>query len=260
MAEAVTIARDGHVATLTLNLPDKRNAMTAEMTDAFPWAVAHLKEMDDVRAVIVTGAGKAFCAGGDLDFLRSEDPQVHLLRDKMTAFYPPYLTLLDLEVPTVAAINGPAIGAGLCLALMCDLRVAAADAPMGMTFARIGLHPGMLGTALLSRAVTHTWAAELLYTGRLVNGEEAHGIGLVNRAVEADRVGDEARALADQVAANAPLALRYIKEGLRLTFRQVAEQVSAWEGFAQPVTMATEDVREGLQAVKDRRPPEFRGR
>ncbi len=260
MAEPVLLERDGHVATITLNVPDKRNAMSAEMTDAFPAAVAQAREMDDVRAVVVTGAGKAFCAGGDLDFLHTGEPEVHVLREKMTSFYPRFLTLLDLEVPTIAAINGPAIGAGMCLALMCDMRVAAEDTAMGMTFVRIGLHPGMLATALLSRAVSHTWTAELLYTGRIVNGIEAREIGLVNRAVPAEQVVPEARALAAQVAQNAPLALRYVKEGLRLAFRQAAEQASAWEGFAQPVTMATEDVREGLKAVRERRPPEFRGR
>jgi enoyl-CoA hydratase len=260
MAEEILLERDGHVATLTLNLPNKRNAMSAEMTDAFPAAVAEVAAMDDVRAVVVTGAGTAFCAGGDLDFLHTGERDVPFLRDKMTSFYPRFTTLLDLDIPTIAAINGPAIGAGMCLALMCDMRVAANDAPLGMTFVRIGLHPGMLATALLGRAVTHTHAAELLYTGRIVTGAEAAGMGLVNRAVEASEVMPAARELAGQVAANAPIALRYVKQGLRLAFRQAAEQAAAWEGFAQPVTMATEDVREGLNAVKERRPPRFRGR
>jgi enoyl-CoA hydratase len=143
---------------------------------------------------------------------------------------------------------------------MCDIRVSAVDAPLGMTFVRIGMHPGMLATALLSRAVSQTWAAELLYTGRIVTGAEALHMGLVNRAVEGERVPAEARALAEQIAANAPIALRYVKEGLRLAFSQVADLASAWESFAQPVTMATEDVQEGLRAVKERRPPLFQGR
>lgn len=260
MADPVTITRDGHVATLTLNVPEKRNAMSAEMTEAFPGAIERLQDMDGLRAVVVTGAGTAFCAGGDLDFLHTGERRVPDLRDRMTSFYPSYTTLLDLDVPTVAAINGPAIGAGMCLALMCDLRVAADEAKMGMTFVRIGLHPGMLATALLSRAVTHTWAAELLYTGRIVTGAEAREMGLVNRSCATDRVLDEARELAREVAVNAPLALRYVKQGLQLAFRQAAEQASSWEGFAQPVTMATEDVAEGLKAVRERRPPEFRGR
>jgi enoyl-CoA hydratase len=260
MGDAVLLSLEGHVATLTLNLPDRRNAMSEEMTAAFPVKVAELKAMDDVRAVVVTGAGTAFCAGGDLDFLHSGEPDVVAIREKMTGFYPQYLTLMDVDVPVIAAINGPAIGAGLCLALMCDMRVAAEDAPLGMTFVRIGIHPGMHATALLSRALGAAWTAELFYTGRTLTGAEAAAIGLVNRAVPKDAVVDEAYALARQVAANAPLALRYIKQGLRDSFQQAARQASAWEGFAQPVTMATEDVREGLKALRERRPPEFRGR
>jgi enoyl-CoA hydratase len=260
MSEPVLLNLDRHIATLTLNVPEKRNAMSEEMTEAFPRVVDQLKQMKDARAVIVTGAGAAFCAGGDLDFLHTGERDVTALREKMTSFYPSFSCLLDVDVPTIAAINGPAIGAGLCLALMCDLRVAAADAPLGMTFVRIGLHPGMLATALLARAVTQTWAAELLYTGRILTGAEALHMGLVNRAVTGDRVLPEAHALAEQIASNAPIALRYVKEGLRLAFRDVIEHASAWESFAQPVTMATEDVQEGLRAVRERRPPNFEGR
>src|SRR5438046_5408410 len=169
-SDPVLLDVDGHVATLTLNVPDKRNAMSEEMTEAFPDVVAKIAANPEIRAVIVTGAGTSFCAGGDLDFLHTGDRNVVALREKMTTFYPKFLTLLDLDVVTIAAINGPAIGAGLCLALMCDMRVAAEDAPMGMTFVRIGIHPGMMATALALRAVSHTWAAELFYTGRLVTG------------------------------------------------------------------------------------------
>lgn len=259
-AEPILLSVDGHIATLTLNQPDKRNAMSEEMTNAFPGFVRQIADHKDVRAVIVTGTGSAFCAGGDLDFLHTGERDVPFLRDKMTSFYPNYLSLLDLDVPTIAAINGPAIGAGMCLALMCDMRVASTEAPLGMTFVRIGLHPGMMATALLSRAVSHTWAAELLYTGRILTGAEALHMGLVNRAVPPDRVLIEAQGLAEQVAINAPLALRYVKQGLRLAFRDIAEKASAWEGFAQPVTMATEDVQEGLRAIRERRTPDFKGR
>lgn len=260
MDDPVLVSVDGRVATLTLNQPEKRNSMSEAMTEAFPAAVSQIAGMDDIRAVIVTGAGRAFCAGGDLDFIHSGDLDVVGIRDKMTSFYPRYLTLLDLDIPTIAAINGPAIGAGLCLALMCDMRVAAEDAPMGMTFAKIGIHPGMQATALLSRAVGHAWTAEMFYTGRTLTGAEAAQIGLVNRSVPAERLLDEAMALAELVAANGPLALRYIKQGLRALFREDALKASSWEGFAQPVTMTTDDVKEGLAALRERRPPEFRGR
>ncbi|MCA1830260.1 MAG: enoyl-CoA hydratase/isomerase family protein [Actinobacteria bacterium] len=260
MSEPVVLTVDGHVATLTLNVPERRNAMTEEMTEAFPQKIAEIAANEQVRAVVVTGEGSAFCAGGDLDFLHTGERNVVALREKMTTFYPRFLTLLDLDVPTVAAINGPAIGAGLCLALMCDMRVASEDAPMGMTFVKIGIHPGMLATALLARAVTHTWAAELFYTGRLIKGEEAVRIGLVNRSVPKDDVVAEARSLAEEIAANGPIAVRYVKQGMKLLFREIAEKASAWEGYAQPVTMATEDVQEGLKAVRERRQGNFQGR
>ncbi len=258
--DPVLLAVDGNVATITLNVPERRNAMTEEMTDAFPAVIAKIASDPEIRCVVVTGEGTAFCAGGDLDFLHTGERNVVALREKMTAFYPNFLTLLDLEVPTVAAINGPAIGAGLCLALMCDMRVASEDAPMGMTFVKIGIHPGMMATALLSRAVTHTWAAELFYTGRLVKGEEAVRIGLVNRVVPKENVVAEAKALAEQVAVNGPLALRYVKQGMKILFREMAEKASAWEGYAQPVTMATEDVQEGLKAVREKRQADFQGK
>ena len=140
------------------------------------------------------------------------------------------------------------------------MRIASAEAPLGMTFVRIGLHPGMMATALLSRAVSHTWAAELFYTGRIVTGAEALHMGLVNRAVpRRSRDGRGARdggAGRDQRTARP--ALR--EAGLPMLFREMAEKASAWEGFAQPVTMATEDVQEGLRAIKERRPPEFSGK
>ncbi|HVL81406.1 MAG TPA: enoyl-CoA hydratase/isomerase family protein [Actinomycetota bacterium] len=260
MSDPVLLEIDGRVATVTLNAPEKRNAMSPEMTEAFPRVLQEVAQADDVRAVIVTGTGSAFCAGGDLGFLHSGEPDVVTIREKMTGFYPRYLSLLDLDIPTVAAVNGPAIGAGFCLALMCDLRIASTDAPMSMPFVRIGIHPGMAATALLSRVVGQTTAADLLYTGRAVRGEEAERLGIVNRAVPPNEVMTAARDLAEQVAVNAPIALRYVKQGLRAAFRRELDQATAWEGFAQPVTMATDDVREGLAAVRERRDPHFRGR
>ena len=196
--------------------------------------------------MIVTGNGTSFCAGGDLDFLHTGDRDVVALRDKMTRSIRLPRPARSRH-PTIAAINGPAIGAGLCP--RADVRHACcnAEGADGDDFVRIGLHPGMMATALLPRAVSHTWAAELCYTGRSVTGAEALHMGLVNRAVPPDQLMTEARRLAEQVAANATVALRYVKQGLLHLPRHAADKASAWEGFAQPVTMATEDVQEGLQ-------------
>lgn len=260
MDKPLLVNFSGRTATLTLNLPDKRNAMSAAMTSAFPEALAEVSARPEVNALIITGAGRAFCAGGDLDFLHAGPADVVEIRERMTGFYPQFTSLLEIDIPTIAAINGAAVGAGMCLALMCDLRIAAEDAAMSVPFAKIGIHPGMLATALLARTVSHTHAAELLYTGRVIRGAEAATIGLVNRSVPSDQVMDAAVELANEIAANAPLALRYTKQGLRLAFKQAEDQAAAWEGFAQPVTMATEDVKEGLDAVRNKRKPLFRGR
>src|SRR5919108_6283738 len=200
MSEPVLVSLDGHIATLTLNVPDKRNAMSAEMTDAFPRAVDQLKSLSDARAVIVTGAGAAFCAGGDLDFLHTGEREVTALREKMSAFYPSFSCLLDVDVPTIAAVNGPAIGAGLCLALACDLRYAASSARLGAPFVKLGMHPGMAATYLLPNVVGDAHARDLLLTGRIVDAEEALRLGLVSRVLPDEAFPDEVLEIAEQIA------------------------------------------------------------
>lgn len=259
MTQPILIEVADRIATLTLNVPDKRNAMSEQMTLDFPGYIDEVRA-SGARALIVTGAGSAFCAGGDLGFLHSGEPDPITIREKMTSFYPRFLSLLELDIPVIAAINGPAVGAGMCLALMCDLRVASTNAKMSMPFVKIGIHPGMQANALLLRAVNGTHAADLLYTGRTVDGTEAHRMGLVNRVCEPDDLTTTARALAEEVASNAPIALRFLKQGLRETFSDLHRKASSWEGWAQPVTMATADTREGLKAISERRSPTFEGR
>lgn len=262
MSEApVVVERSGGIVTLTLNRPEVRNAMTAEVTAAFAAEVGRLAEDDEVRAVIVTGAGKAFCAGGDLSFI-SPGPgaSVPEIRSRMRAFYRKFLAIRSLDVPTIAAINGSAVGAGLCLALACDLRIVAEDAPISTAFTRLGLHPGMAGTYLLTRLVGSATAADLMFTSRTVTGAEAQRLGLVNQAVPAASLAAAARELAERIASNAPVAVRMVKRAIHLAERADLETMLEYEGLAQPVTMATEDLIEGLDAVKAKRDPEFRGR
>ncbi|MCA1831893.1 MAG: enoyl-CoA hydratase/isomerase family protein, partial [Actinobacteria bacterium] len=190
----VIIERDGGVATLRLNRPDVRNAMTPELTAAFTGAIEQLRDDEDVRAVIVIGEGKAFCAGGDLSWVQpGPDANVPQMRRKMRAFYPKFLAIRSLDVPTIAAINGPAIGAGLCLAMACDIRIAAEGAKLSTAFTRLGMHPGMAATYLLTRLAVTARASELIFTARVVDGTEAERLGLVNRVVPAERLLDEAR-------------------------------------------------------------------
>jgi enoyl-CoA hydratase/carnithine racemase len=252
--------RPDGVAVLTLDLPERRNAMTAELTAAWTETLARLEADTSVRTVVVTGEGKAFCAGGDLSWIgESPDLRVADTRDRMLPFYRAWLAIRDLSVPTIAAVNGPAIGAGLCLALACDLRYAARGAVMSAPFVGLGMHAGMAATWLLPEAVGIPVARELLLTGRRVDAEEALRIGLVNGVSESDALLDDVLAVASRIAANAPVAVRLTVAGLRSGGHSSLEAALQYEALAQPVTFATSDLTEGLAAAKQRRKPTFTG-
>jgi enoyl-CoA hydratase/carnithine racemase len=253
--------RDGGVVVLTLALPDRRNAMTGELTSAFADAVALLRPDRSVRCVVVTGEGSAFCAGGDLSWIgESPDMSVDAIRDRMLPFYRTWLSIRDLEVPSIAAVNGHAIGAGLCLALACDLRYAARGAKMSAPFTQLGMHAGLAATWLLPEVVGVTAARDLLFTGRAVEGDEALRLGLVNGVYDADALMESVLGVADRIAAAAPIATRLTKAGLRAGGHATMEAALQYEGLAQPVTFATDDLREGLAAAREKRKPMFDGR
>lgn len=253
--------RDDGVVILTLALPDRRNAMTAELTSAWGETIASLRHDRTVRAVVVTGEGTAFCAGGDLSWIgESPDLTVDSIRDRMLPFYRTWLSIRDLEAPSIAAVNGHAVGAGLCLALACDLRYAARGAKLSAPFTQLGMHAGMAATWLLPEAVGIARARELLLTGRAVEAEEAERIGLVNGVYDADALLDETLKVAGRIAGAAPIATRLTKSGLRSGGHASMEDALQYEALAQPVTFATDDLREGLAATRERRTPEFTGR
>ncbi len=253
--------RPDGVVVVTLDLPERRNAMTAELTAAWTDAIATLRTDRSVRAVVVTGEGKAFCAGGDLSWIgESPDLSVSDIRDRMLPFYRAWLTIRDLEVPSIAAINGAAIGAGLCLALATDLRYVARGATLSAPFVALGMHAGMAATWLLPEAVGLPVARELLLTGRAVDADEALRIGLVNGISEPDALLDDALTVASRIAANAPVAVKLTLAGLRSGAHHSLEDALQYEALAQPVTFATSDLTEGLAAAKARRNPDFTGR
>jgi enoyl-CoA hydratase/carnithine racemase len=249
------------VALVTLDLPARRNMMSAAMTSSWGRAMAALRADPGVRAVVVTGEGSAFCSGGDLSWLGAEPgATVDDLRTRMLPFYRTWLAVRDLEVPTIAAVNGPAIGAGLALALACDLRYAADDAKLGAPFTALGLHPGMATTFLLPEAAGLAVARELLLTGRMMTGAEAAACGLVTRAVPRGDVLSTALAAATAAAAAAPVATRLTKRALLDGGPETIQAALEWEALAQPVTMATTDLQEGLRAQREKRRPRFTGR
>jgi enoyl-CoA hydratase len=248
------------VVLLTLDLPDRRNAMTDELTAAWVEAVAALRGDRTARCVVVTGSGRAFCAGGDLGWLASGDAGVDELRDKMLPFYRAWLSLRALDVPSIAAVNGPAVGAGAALALSCDIRYAGAAASMSVPFAHLGMHAGMATTYTLAEVAGVAAARDLLLTGRTVRAEEMLRLGLCSDVLPDESLLATTLERAAQVAAGAPVATRLHKEALRDGGHASLERALAWESVAQPVTMATEDLQEGLRARAEKRPPRFTGR
>jgi enoyl-CoA hydratase/carnithine racemase len=249
------------VVVLTLDNQAQRNAMSDRMTQEWSAALAGLSQDDDVRVVVVTGAGPAFCSGGDPRWIAGEpDAPVHRLRSRMMGFYQAWLAIRDLEVPTIAAINGAAVGAGLCLALACDLRYASSSARMSVPFVRLGMHAGMAASYTLPRVVGEAHARDLLLTGRMVDAEEALRIGLVSSVTADESFLDTVLDTAAQIAATAPIASRLTKVALRDGGHADFAGALQWEALAQPTTLATEDLQEGVRASRERRAPVFRGR
>jgi len=245
---------------VVLDNPGQRNAMSDEMTASWVRAIEELAADSSVRVVVVTGEGSAFCSGGNTGWIASEpDAEVDHLRSRMIGFYRAWLSIRSLEVPTIAAVNGPAIGAGLCLALACDIRYAAAGARLSAPFVKLGMNPGMAATYLLPNAVGEANARELLLTGRTVDAEEALRLGLVSRVLPDDGFADEVGEIAAGIAATAPIPSRYTKLALRDGGHQDLESCVQWEALAQPITLATADLQEGIAAAREKRSPQFRG-
>ncbi|MDN4174913.1 enoyl-CoA hydratase-related protein [Nocardioides sp. SOB77] len=251
---------DDGVAVLTLDNPDMRNAMSDEMTASWVRAVDELAADRSVRAVVVTGDGTAFCSGGNTGWIASEpDASVDYLRTRMMAFYRAWLSIRKLEVPTIAAVNGAAIGAGLCLALACDIRYAARGAKLGAPFVKLGMHSGMAGTYLLPNVVGEAHARDLLLTGRVVEADEALTMGMVSRVIERETFQEEVMETARGIAATAPIASRLTKLALLDGGHRDFEACVQWEAMAQPITLATADLQEGIRASREKRTPVFTG-
>lgn len=262
MAQPLHVDRyDDGVVLLRLDVPERRNAMTEELTAAWTAALDRLAVEESVRCLVVTGEGPVFCAGGDLAWLEDCGAlSTDRLRARMLPFYRAWLRIRDVEVPTIAVINGAAVGAGLALALACDLRYAAPQAQLSMPFTTLGIHAGMASTWLLPEVAGLAVAREMLLTGRVVTGEAAVGFGLVNQVFPVESLREEALGIAATVATRAPIATRLTKVALASGGHASFEAALAWESVAQPLTMVTADLREGVRAARERRTPRFTGR
>ena len=259
---AVIYESQGGIGVITLNRSDNRNSMTAELLDAFRGASAQAAADVDARVIVITGRGRCFSAGADFRAQIQADGDGRVLTppERSYEMYRPFLSVLDIEVPVIGALNGHAIGGGFGLALACDLRVANRGAKYGANFARLGLSPGMAISYLLPRLIGVAKAAELLFTGRIFLGTEAAEMGLVNDAVGADDVLPRAMELAQAIAGNAPVAVRLMKRSFYRGLGWDARGAAMDEAYAQAVTVATDDAREGMAALLEKREPEFHGR
>jgi 2-(1,2-epoxy-1,2-dihydrophenyl)acetyl-CoA isomerase len=250
-------AGDG-VATITLDRPDALNSLTVplktELLQAFQRAAADA----GVRAVVLTGAGRAFCAGQDLR--ERLEPDALPLADEIRARYNPLIRAMrSLEKPIVGAINGVAAGAGASIAFACDIRVAAETASFVLAFGRVGLVPDSGATWLLPRLVGAAKAAELALVGDALSAADAERLGLVARVVAADRVVDEARAIALKLAGGAPRAIALTKQALNETWDRDLDAALEHEAELQGIAGATADHAEGVAAFVEKRRPTFRG-
>lgn len=258
MVDGLRVEIDGPVATLTLDRPEALNALTVPVKVALREALESIGADRALRAVILTGAGRAFCAGQDL--AEREAPDAAPLDIEVRERYNPIIRALrSMPQPVIAAVNGVAAGAGASLAFACDLRIAAEGARFVLAFGRIGLVPDSGASWFLPRLVGAARAAEMALVGDPVTAEDALRIGLVSRVVPAERLPDEARAMADQVAVHAPRAAALTKRLLADAWSVDLDAALDAEAAAQGTAGATADHAEGLAAFREKRPPRFTG-
>lgn len=261
-----TYEKSGRVAVVTMNRPEARNAIgTVEDCDDLAAALMRANHDRDVSALILTGAGKAFCSGGDLKSIRErtgigpQSPPDATRSNYRRGVHTIIRALAEVEVATIAAINGPAIGLGLDIGILCDMRVAAASAKLASSFVKVGIIPGDGGAWILTQAIGPSRAAEMILTGDTIDAAEALRIGLVNKVAPDDKLMDEARALAERVAVNPPRAVRMAKRLLRESQHGRLSDVLELSAAFQALAHETADHKEAVDAFSEKRKPNFTG-
>jgi len=262
MTDFLKIERDGAIVTLTMNQPEARNPLTGNT--AVPEFIAACEQLSadmSVRAVILTGAGSAFCSGGNVkDMQKYENPElrpISIREEYRRGIQRLPLALYNLEVPTIAAVNGAAIGAGCDLACMCDIRIASENAKFAESFIKVGIVPGDGGAWLLPRVVGRSKAAEMSFTGEMLDAQQALACGLVSRVVPPDQLLASARELAVRIAANPGPTLRLTKRLLREGEHARLDSLLELSASFQALAHKTPQHHEAVQAFIDKRPPKF---
>lgn len=265
MNDALLFEKNGPVVTLTINRPESRNPLgAADDPENFTEAARRINADRDVRCVILTGAGKAFSAGGNVKAMREGSegfggPGVHIREHYRNGIHRIVRSVWGIEVPVIAAVNGPAIGLGNDVACLCDTRIAADTAIFGATFLKIGLIPGDGGAWLLPRIVGIARASELLYTGDTIDAKTAEKWGLVSEVVPAAELMARARAVAEKICGQAPDVLRMTKQLLRQGMTVSFDNIMELSASMQALAHHTSDHKEALDAFFDKRPANYKG-
>jgi enoyl-CoA hydratase len=259
MFENILLEIKGSKAILTINRPDKRNAVDNKTVEEISKALDQVEANPDIRILIITGAGeKAFVAGADIQELNKRD--MILGRIETRRRQEVYTRIEQLEIPSIAAVNGWALGTGLELAMVCTLRVASQKAKMGQPEVKLGIIPGAGGTYRLPRLVGIGRAMEMILTGEPVTADQALTAGLVNRVVPPEQLMDEVEALAQSIIARPKLAIQYAKEAVLRFVEGPLSEALAHESYLHALSCATEDKKEGVASFLEKREPKFSGK
>lgn len=256
------LEKDGPIAILTLNRPDKMNAINAEMRELFPRALQEVQEDDNLRALIITGAGRGFCSGADVaaQAARAAGQQVDTSRKTILALVGDLiLTFEKINKPIIAAVNGIAAGVGLTITLACDLRIASTNARFAAIWVKRGLIADGGATLLLPLIVGMEKALELSFTGDIIDAQEAERIRLVSKVVPHEELMNRAKELAKKIASGPPISVELVK---RVTWEKIRNQLREQlllESYAQNVCRTTQDQKEAVKAFMEKREPQFKG-
>src|SRR6266851_2973306 len=260
--ELIKVAEDNGIVTITLNRPDRLNAFIDHMRRDLAEALEETGSDPHVHVVVINGAGRAFCAGGDVQFMaelveRNESEEFARL---LGAARRVVLGIRQMTKPVIASIEGPAFGAGFNLALACDLRIASSTATFSQAFVKLGFHPDWGGTYFLPRMVTSNIACEMFFLGDTIDAQEALRMGLLNRVVAPEQLDAETRKLAERLRAGPAVSIAAAKHAVYASEHDTLEKMLQYESDAQLRCFQSEDGREGVRAFTEKRPPRFTGK
>ena len=258
--DAIRVERDGVLGWIRINRPDRLNAFTGDMRQRIEGALRELDADEDVRVILVTGVGRAFATGGDVQVMAelADNRDVDSFRELVEAGERVVTLIDEIEKPVIAVVNGPAAGAGACLALACDLRIASETATIGFTFVRVGQHPDWGGTFWLPRLVGPALAAEMIFTGGMIGAERAERLGMFNRVVPLKDLEAAARGFAGEIAHAPRVPIAHAKRAIRNAMNggTLREQLLL-EREAQLAAFESDDFQEGVRAFLEKRAPRF---